>query len=120
MLMIDGRYTVQAHAETDPNVLEISLLPRSRLSEWLVEKLAKGSTVGFDPWLHTAGEITRLKAVLAAKGIALKAVSRNLVDALWGKSRPKPPTAPVSRAAARLCRPIACGEDRSPAEDAQG
>lgn len=91
MLMIDGRYTVQARAETDTSVFEPNLLPRPKLAEWLIEKLPEGSTVGFDPWLHTASEIARLKSALQAKRIALKPVSRNLVDQLWGKERPAPP-----------------------------
>ena len=95
MLMIDGRYTVQARAETDTSVFEPSLLPRPKLAEWLIEKLPKGNTVGFDPWLHTASEIARLKSALDTKGIALKPVARNLVDQLWGKERPAPPQAAV-------------------------
>lgn len=96
MLMIDGRYTVQARNETDTSVFEPSLLPRPRLGEWLKEKLSKGNTVGFDPWLHTASEAARLKAALAEKGIALKPVARNLVDQLWERERPAPPDAPIA------------------------
>lgn len=96
MLMIDGRYTVQARAETDTDIFEPALLPRPRLAEWLIEKLPKGATAGFDPWLHTAGEIARLKTALDAKGIALKPLSRNLIDQLWGKERPAPPYSPVA------------------------
>lgn len=95
LLMIDGRYTVQARAETDTDVFEVSLLPRQRLSEWFIEKLPKGAVVGFDPWLHTGSEAARLKVALAARGIALRPVSKNLVDELWGKERPAPPEADV-------------------------
>lgn len=95
MLMIDGRYTVQARAETDTNVFEPSLLPRPRLAEWLLDHLAKGAVVGFDPWLHTCAEVSRLKAALGAKDIVLKPLGRNLVDQLWGRERPAPPNAPV-------------------------
>ena len=95
VLFTDGRYTVQADAETDKSVFEISLLPRLKLAEWLSTALAKGQTVGFDPWLHTAGEIARLKALLALKGIKLKALAKNPIDTLWGKARPKPPSGPV-------------------------
>ena len=95
LLMIDGRYTVQARAETDTDVFEVALLPRPRLSEWLIGKLPKGAVVGFDPWLHTASEAARLKVALGARGIALRPVSKNLVDELWGKERPAPPDADV-------------------------
>jgi Xaa-Pro aminopeptidase len=95
LLMIDGRYTVQAGAETDTSVFEVSLLPRMKLGEWLRSALAKEQRVGFDPWNHTAGEIARLKAALAPKNIKLKPLARNPIDVLWKKDRPKPPSAPV-------------------------
>jgi Xaa-Pro aminopeptidase len=95
VLFTDGRYTVQASAETDTDLVEVSLLPRAKLSEWLLSALGKGQTIGFDPWNHTAGEIGRLKAALAAKKIKLKPLAKNPVDAIWGKQRPKPPANPV-------------------------
>lgn len=95
VLMVDGRYTLQAKAETDTSFVEVSLLPRGKLSEWLTAHVGKGGTIGFDPWNHTAGEINRLAAALAPKGIKLKALPKNPIDALWGKQRPKPPENPV-------------------------
>ncbi|MBA2126570.1 X-Pro aminopeptidase [Hyphomicrobium methylovorum] len=95
MLMIDGRYTVQAAAETDKSVFEVSLLPRAKLGEWLSSALGKGHTVGFDPWTHTGGEIARLKTALSSKNIKLKPLPKNPIDTLWGKARPKPPANPV-------------------------
>ena len=94
-LFIDGRYTVQAKAETDTSAFDVVLLPRPKLSDWISEHLTKGSVVGFDPWLHTVTEIARLTDALAAKGIKLKPLPKNPIDNLWGKSRPAPPRAPV-------------------------
>lgn len=96
ILLTDGRYTVQARTETDTAVFDISFLPRPRIGEWLSEHLSKGSTIGYDPWLHTASEISRLSAALEAKCIKLKALSKNPIDQLWGKARPKPPASAVS------------------------
>lgn len=101
VLMIDGRYTVQAAAETDTGIFEVSLLPRAKLAEWLIANVGKGHVIGFDPWNHTAGEINRLKAALTPKGIKLAALSKNPIDVLWGKARPKPPQNPV------IAQPIA-------------
>jgi Xaa-Pro aminopeptidase len=95
VLFTDGRYTVQAGAETDTSVFEVSLLPRAKLADWLSTALAKGQSIGFDPWNHTAGEIARLKAALAAKDIKLKPLAKNPIDTLWGKDRPNPPSGPV-------------------------
>ena len=94
-VFIDGRYTVQARAETDTDAFEVSLLPRPRIAEWLTDALGKGSIVGFDPWLHTVSEIARLTAALAPKGITLKPLPKNPIDILWGEARPAPPAAPV-------------------------
>jgi len=95
VLMVDGRYTLQAGTETDTGVFEVSLLPRGKLSEWLIGALGKGQVVGFDPWNHTVGEIAGLRAALTPKGIKLKALGRNPIDVLWGKAQPRPPAGPV-------------------------
>lgn len=95
-LFVDGRYTVQARVESDPEIFDYPGLARAKLAAWLLEKLSKGAAVGFDPWLHTASEIARLSQTLAAKGITLKPVARNLVDAVWGKERPPAPLSPVT------------------------
>ena len=94
-LFIDGRYTVQAKAETDTSAFDVHLLPRARMAEWLIENLPKGSVIGFDPWLHTVSEIARLTTALAAKEIKLKPLAKNPIDALWGKARPALPRGPV-------------------------
>ena len=91
-LFVDGRYTVQARAETDPAVIEVSPLPRASIGEWLVECLTRGQAVGFDPRLHTIAEIERLEATLKDHGLKLKPVGRNLVDRVWGRSRPPAPS----------------------------
>ncbi|MGQ0671279.1 MAG: aminopeptidase P family protein [Hyphomicrobium sp.] len=94
-LFVDGRYTTQSRAETDTEQFELPGIARVHLSRWLKEKLPKDAVVGFDPWLHTAGEIARLAEALKPKGITLKPVSRNPVDAAWGKARPSPPQNPI-------------------------
>ncbi len=95
-IFVDGRYTVQARAEVDTAIFEISQVPRIRVSEWLTEHLSRNSTVGYDPRLHTISEIERLGAALKPKGIKLKPVNRNLVDRLWGRERPALPANPVT------------------------
>jgi len=96
VLFVDGRYTVQARAEVEPELMDVSLLPRGRIGEWLSEKLARGARVGFDPRLHTIAEVERLEATLAPRGIKLVPTPRNLVDRVWGRERPAPPDDPVS------------------------
>ena len=95
-LFTDGRYTVQAKAETDTSLFEISLTPRTQITDWIGANLAKGQTLGVDPWLHTSSEVARLTSALSAKGIKLKTLAKNPIDQLWGKSQPKPPSGQVS------------------------
>lgn len=94
-LFVDGRYTVQVRAEVDGGLFEFPDLPRSRISEWLVDELPKGAVVGFDPWLHTVAEIEQLTTALSARGLKLKPTAVNLVDRAWGRERPELPSGPV-------------------------
>jgi Xaa-Pro aminopeptidase len=94
-LFVDGRYTIQAARECDPAVFEFPGLARAKLAEWLTAHLGVGAVVGFDPWLHTAGEIKRLAGQIGKKGLLLKPVARNPVDRAWGRERPQPPRNPV-------------------------
>lgn len=93
VLMIDGRYTVQAKAETDSSIFEVSLVPRPNMADVIAGVLGKGGIVAFDPWLHTAAEISRLTKALAPKGITLKPMAKNVVDTIWGDERPSAPAA---------------------------
>ena len=91
----DGRYTVQVQSECDGEVFDFPGIARAKLSEWLLANVKAHGVVGFDPWLHTAGEIARLQAVLGAQGLRLKAVPGNLVDKIWGQERPAAPAGAV-------------------------
>ncbi len=94
-LFVDGRYTVQVKAETDTDLFDYPGFAQKHLAGWLMETLSKGAVIGFDPWLHTCGEIERLQVAVKPKGMRLKPVPRNLVDRVWGKERPKLPSGPV-------------------------
>src|SRR5690606_15267916 len=56
--------------------------------------LAKGARVGFDPWLHTVGEVRALQKALTKAGATAVALQRNLIDAAW-EDRPDEPISPV-------------------------
>jgi Xaa-Pro aminopeptidase len=93
-LFVDGRYVLQARAQTDPAVFEVLQTPEAKASAWLIEKLSRGSAVGYDPSLHTIKEIERLSETLGKAGIKLVPVESNPIDAAW-HDRPKPPLAPI-------------------------
>jgi Xaa-Pro aminopeptidase len=95
-IFIDGRYTEQVRLQVDPATFEPLQVPEASLSDWLVRAMPKGGVVGFDPWLHTESAIEGLGKALAGKGITLKPLLRNPVDAVWGRERPAPPRGPVA------------------------
>jgi len=91
-IFVDGRYTIQVKLETDPVFTPVDW-PQTKLSDWLVQKLAAGQIVAFDPWLHTQSEIAALQKVLEDKDITLVPTS-NLVDRIWA-DQPNSPSDPV-------------------------
>src|SRR5690242_18502736 len=90
VLFVDGRYTVQAAAQTDPNVFSIAHLVETPPADWLEQNLSSGARVGYDPWLHTRDGAERLRKACMAVGAELVAVEHNPIDALWS-DRPAPP-----------------------------
>jgi Xaa-Pro aminopeptidase len=96
-LFVDGRYGVQARAETDA-LLEVCVAPGVRPADWLVEHAPPGATVLYDPWLHTAPTVAALQGSMK-NGTTLRPSSGNLVDAIWfERPAPSPATAEVHAA----------------------
>ncbi len=91
-LFVDGRYTLQAPAQTDTNLVEIQQLLEAKLSDWIGKNFPKGARVGFDPWLHTPDEIRNLTKKLG--GYAELVPGDNLLDMIWVE-RPLPPKGKV-------------------------
>ncbi|RMF00059.1 MAG: aminopeptidase P family protein, partial [Alphaproteobacteria bacterium] len=75
---------------------EILQIPDQKPECWIKEKMADKARLGFDPRLHTANFIKRLKKALADTPITLVPVDRNPVDVIW-TDRPPPPLGPVWR-----------------------
>ncbi|MCG6902214.1 MAG: aminopeptidase P family protein [Rhodobacter sp.] len=93
-IFIDGRYRVQVRDQVAPDFTPVDW-PETKLGDWLATHLPDGGTVGFDPWLHTAGEIETLKDRLRTTSVVL-AESDNLIDLVW-PDQPVRPAAPVLR-----------------------
>src|SRR4029079_9165250 len=94
VLFFDGRYPLQARAQTDISVFEVLQTPEAKASKWLAAKLPKGGTIGYDPHLHTIKEIERPTQRLSNACIKLEPQETNPIDLLW-LDRPAPPSAPV-------------------------
>lgn len=91
-LFVDGRYTLQAPAETDTELVTVLEAAQGGHSPRIADFVSKGGKLGFDPWLHTPSEIADLEKKLAGKATLVPV--KNLVDAIWD-DRPAPPNAPI-------------------------
>jgi Xaa-Pro aminopeptidase len=94
-VFVDGRYRLQVRAQVAADFTPVDW-PATRPEDWLAERLPEGSVVGFDAWLHTAGEVERMEGRLGAKGFTLCPCG-NLVDRIWEDQ----PAAPHGRAEAQ-------------------
>ena len=93
-LFVDGRYTLQARAQTDTSLFDVLQTPEAKASKWLAAALPKGGIIGYDPNVHTIKEIERLTESLGKVGIRLQPQADNPIDLLW-HDRPAPSSAPV-------------------------
>ncbi|WP_209597767.1 aminopeptidase P family protein [Ruegeria sp. HKCCSP351] len=87
-VFVDGRYRTQVKAQV-ADVFTPVPWPDVSLSAWLKEQLPGGGKVGFDPWLHAAGQISSTLGELEGAGIELVRCG-NLVDRIWA-DQPEPP-----------------------------
>ena len=91
-LWTDSRYFLQAEQELDKKdyqLFKIGMPEVPGLKEWIAQELAYGETLGVDPQVLPHKSYRDLHTHLKTKGIRLKSVSRNLVDAVWD-DRPVP------------------------------
>ena len=117
-LFVDGRYTVQAQSQTDPDLWEVRHTIDTPLCDWIAENVPSRGRVGYDPWLHTPSQVARLESACRKAGGRIVPVEENPTNLLW-RDRPAAPIAPVvphhgrfagfaaaekrQRAAAELC-----------------
>ncbi|MEN2978842.1 aminopeptidase family protein P [Tistrella bauzanensis] len=93
-IFIDGRYTIQAEQEVDGAVFERCHVVDRAPMTWLAEVADRGARIGYDPHLHTPGELARWQRQLSPAGIDLVALDGNPVDAVWN-GRAALPLGPV-------------------------
>jgi Xaa-Pro aminopeptidase len=93
-IFVDGRYTLQVRGQIDTSLFETRHITDEPASDWLASNAPRGGKIGFDPWLHTADGLARLREGCARAGAELVAVERNPIDAVW-KDRPAAPVSPV-------------------------
>jgi Xaa-Pro aminopeptidase len=82
-LFVDGRYTVQGRAQTDPTLFEQVDFVAGAQTNWLSRNIQKGEVVGYDPELHTLPSVKALTKAVERAGATLQAVNANPIDAVW-------------------------------------
>jgi Xaa-Pro aminopeptidase len=94
-IFVDGRYSLAVKDQIDAAVFRAVALTETIPTKWLEENVRPGNRIGYDPWLHTAGQVERLsKAIQTAEG-ELVAVEPNPIDAVW-TARPAPSLGKIS------------------------
>lgn len=93
-LFIDGRYTIQAADQTDPDLFERVAVPDPGPFGWLAQQTLTGQTLGYDPRLMTPNDVALFNTAAASAGASIKAVEQNPVDLAW-TDRPEQPRFPI-------------------------
>lgn len=88
VLFTDGRYTLQAEAETDPELWTHRHIQEDQPAAWL-GKTAPGARIGYDPMLMSESSVEQFNDA----GLTMVALPANPIDALWN-DRPAPPLGP--------------------------
>jgi Xaa-Pro aminopeptidase len=94
VLFVDGRYTLQGRAQTDPALFEVADLLNPGIAGWLAANARAGERIGYDPRLHTPDGLAALESACRGAGATLVPVEDNPVDAAWD-DRPPAPAAPL-------------------------
>lgn len=92
-LWTDSRYFLQAAAQLDTDnftLFKMGMPDVPALEAWISKELEKGDTLGIDPQVVSHKRFMDLKKALGIKGIELKSIETNLVDAVWD-GRPEQP-----------------------------
>jgi Xaa-Pro aminopeptidase len=87
-LFVDGRYVIQAPQEIDGRIFKSINIAETGPAQWLSEHAREGARIGYDPWVHTSGQIERFAKAL--EKIELVALDANPIDALWTDRPPEP------------------------------
>jgi Xaa-Pro aminopeptidase len=92
-LWTDSRYFLQAEQELDKKVLtlfKMGIPDVPSIEDWLIKELDKGESLAIDPQVISRTGFLNLQKKLKEKGIELKSIEKNLVDAVW-EDRPEAP-----------------------------
>jgi Xaa-Pro aminopeptidase len=95
VLFVDGRYTLQAREQVMDGLFDVVLISETTPEAWIEANLTAGARLGYDPWLHTHGDVEKLTQACAAAGATLAVAAPNPLDAIW-TDRPAAPHGAVT------------------------
>jgi Xaa-Pro aminopeptidase len=93
---VDGRYTVQAEQQLDPELFERAHLIETPPAKWLGDHLSAGQRLGYDANLHVKAEVERFQKACDKTGAELVALAENPIDRIWA-DQPAMPIAPLDK-----------------------
>jgi Xaa-Pro aminopeptidase len=97
-LWTDSRYFLQAERELKDSGFTLFKAGTPGVpswQEWIAKGLSSGQALGLDPKLITHRDFAKLEKEFQQRGIFLKAIEQNLVDAIW-RQRPSAPAGAIS------------------------
>ena len=89
-IFVDGRYTEQVRSQAPSPPFDYEHILHKHPKVWLVENMAPGARIGFDPRLHPLDAWRDIEQSTSDAGLEIVALTQNPVDELW-IDRPAPP-----------------------------
>lgn len=87
-VFVDGRYTLQASKEVDPNHFSLHEYTYKTICNWIQHHMQPQQTLAYDPLLFSETEIEMFMECCQAAQIKLIAIDENPIDHVW-LNRPK-------------------------------
>lgn len=87
-LFLDGRYRLQAAADTEGATIAIEPATLASRHAWLKRSLVPHARLGLDPWLHSAPDVAEWRRLTAELDFELEMLVDNPIDQLWSDGRP--------------------------------
>ena len=94
VIFADGRYTLQAADQTDPDLWQVQGVPEPGPFGWLATQSMSGKTIGYDAKLMSPNEVAELERAAGKAGAQTVSVLSNPIDLAW-TDRPNQPCAEV-------------------------
>lgn len=90
VVFVDGRYTVQAEQQLDPDLFERAHLIDTPPAKWLGDNLQNGQRFAYDANLHVKAQVKSYQKACDKASAALVPLDDNPIDTIWPDQPPMP------------------------------